>query len=61
MDHRRLAAMERRTLHQSFLPIECKASGTQGRDSDRGTAANRAGGGNYLRLWAGLSEAFFGK
>jgi SET domain-containing protein len=31
MHHRRLAAMERRALHQSFLPAECKASGTQGR------------------------------
>jgi hypothetical protein len=30
-------------LHQSFLSAERKASGTQGWDSDRGNAANRAG------------------
>ena len=40
MDHRRLTAMERGTLHQSFLPTECKTSGTEGRDSDRSTVSN---------------------
>jgi hypothetical protein len=59
MDYRRLAAMEPGTLHQSFLSAECKAGGTEGRDRDRCIASNRAGGGNYLRLWAGLSEALF--
>src|SRR6516165_2783832 len=61
MDHRRLAAMEPGTLHQSFLSAECKTSRTPGRDRDRGSAPNRAGGGNYLRLWARLREVLFGE
>jgi hypothetical protein len=61
MDDRRLAAMEPCTLHQSLLSAECKASRTEGRDRDRCIAPNRAGGGNHLRLWAGLSEALFGE
>jgi SET domain-containing protein len=30
MDHRRLAAMEPGTLHQSFLSAECKTGGRKG-------------------------------
>jgi len=60
-DHRRLAAMERGALHQSFLPAEYKTSGTQGQDRDRSTAPNRGGRRNHLRLWAGVCEVFFGK
>jgi hypothetical protein len=54
-------APERGTLHQSFLSAECKASGTQRRYRVRGIAANRAGGGNYLRLRAGVSEVLLWK
>jgi hypothetical protein len=28
---------------------------------DRGSAPHRTGGGNYLRLWAGISQVLFGK
>src|SRR6516162_1756002 len=34
---------------------------TQGRDRDRGSAPNRARGGNHLRLWAGVPEVLFGE
>jgi hypothetical protein len=61
MDHRRLAAMEPGTLHQSFLSAERKTSRTQRRYRDRGTTPNRAGGGDYLRLWAGVCEVLFGE
>src|SRR6516164_11591959 len=61
MDHRRLAAMEPGTLHQSFLSAECKTNRTPGRDRDCGFAPNRAGGGNYLRLWTRLCEILFGE
>ena len=40
LDHRRLAAMEPSTLHQSFLSAECNAGRRLGRYSDRGAAAN---------------------
>jgi hypothetical protein len=61
MDHRRLAAMEPGTLHQSFLSAERKTSRTQRRYRDRGTTPNGAGGGDYLRLWAGVCEVLFGE
>src|SRR6516165_5653389 len=61
MDHRWLAAMERGPLHQSFLSAECKTSRTKGRDRDRGTTANRARGGNHLRLWEAVCGALFGE
>jgi len=56
MDYRRIAAVERGTLHQSFLSAECKTGGTEARDSDRSPTSNRAGGGN-LCLEAGDAQS----